>query len=285
MRIVALLIITFICPTAFAQTNPSPESLRKALLLHAPFDGSANATYAKGDKKLFSTQSTKLTDPQPGLKGDVKLVAEDGRFGGCLHYTKKSKWFPFFKGEGNFPMPKEGKSYAGTFSFWMKLDPAKDLAPGFVDPIQITDKKWNDASFFLDFTKENPRQFRLGAYSNYKHWNPKGLKYDDIPDNKRPLGAIKKLPFSQDKWTHVAFTWDKFNTQQKAPAVLWINGKAASKVNWEQQYNWDPKKVGIMLGISYVGHLDDVSVFNRALNEREVQMLFRLPQGVATLHK
>ncbi len=180
-------------------------------------------------------------------------------------------------------MPKDGKPFAGTVSLWMKLDPAKDLPPGFVDPIQITDKKWNDASFFLDFTKENPRQFRLGAYSNYKHWNPKGLKYDDIPDEKRPLAAIKDLPFSREKWTHVAFTWQRFNTRAIGKATLWINGKRTKEVNWPQQYNWDPQKVGIMLGIFYVGHMDDLSVFDRALTEREMKTLFELPKGVASL--
>lgn len=284
LRRLSLLAVLLAQPIlADAQQSEMLIPLRRALLLHAPFDSTPDASFAKGDKKLFSTKSTKLTSPEAGLKGDVKLMADGGRFGGCLHFTKKSAWFPFFKAEGNLPMPTDAKPFAGTVSFWMKLDPVKDLPSGFVDPIQITDKKWNDASFFLDFTKENPRQFRLGAYSNYEHWNPGGLKYEEIPDTKRPLGAINTLPFSRQRWTHVAFSWDKFNTKSMGLATLWINGKRVSKVQRQQQYSWDPKKVGIMLGIRYVGHIDDLSVFGRALTPAEIGMLFKLPEGVQSL--
>ncbi len=277
--IAALIASTLTC-TVHAQTQSAaiPTELQQAMLLHATFDSNLNADFGKGDKKLYTTKSTELTDPVVGLQGtEIVHDKTGGRTGGCLHFTKKSPSFPFFKGEGNVPMPKKGEPFSGTFSFWMKLDPVKDLSPGFVDPIQITDKKWNDASFFLDFTKDNPRQFRLGAYSNYKHWNPKALKYDDIPDSKRPLGAITKLPFSNQKWTHVTFTWDKFNTGKPADAVMYIDGKPAAKVKWDQQYDWDPKKVGIMLGINYGGRIDEVSVFNKALSARELQLLFRSP--------
>ncbi|MFK7817278.1 MAG: LamG domain-containing protein [Planctomycetaceae bacterium] len=277
------LILLLIATPAIAQSDAA--SLKKALVLHAPFDGSANAAFAKGDPVLYSTQSTKRTDAEAGLKGDVKLLADAGRTGGCLHFTKKGKWFPFFKGEGNFSIPEAGKPFAGTVSFWMKLNPAKDLEPGFVDPIQITDKKWNDASFFLDFTKENPRQFRLGCYSNYKFWNPKALKYEEVPDSKRPLGIVKKLSFSNDQWTHVAFTWEDFNTNKPGRAVLYLDGRPAAKVDRPQRFDWNPKDVSIMLGIGYVGKIDDLSVFNRALTEAELQRLFKMPDGVVSLYR
>ena len=280
MRYLILFILT---TPALAQSNTA--ALKEALLLHAPFDDSANANFARGDKKLYSTKSTKLANPVSGLQGDVKLLADGGRTGGCLHYTKKGKWFPFFKGEGNFPMPTDGKPFAGTVSFWMKLDPAKDLEPGFVDPIQITDKKWNDAAFFLDFTKENPRQFRLGCYSNYNFWNPQSQKYDAIPDSKRPLGAVSDLPFSSEQWTHVAFTWDQFNTRSVGHATLWINGKQTNEIDRTQRFTWEPSKVGIMLGIAYVGQIDELSIFNRPLTDGEMRMLFETPDWLGALYK
>ncbi len=65
-----LLILTGVCS---AQSDFA--ALKESLLLHAPFDHAANAAFAKGDKTLFSTQSTKLTNPESGLKGDVKHAA------------------------------------------------------------------------------------------------------------------------------------------------------------------------------------------------------------------
>jgi len=39
----------------------------------------------------------------------------------------------------------------------------------------------------------------------------------------------------------------------------------------------------LVLGASYVGHMDDLSVFNRALNDSEVKQVFELKNGVSDL--
>lgn len=269
--------------TLFAQDEPQ-LALSKTLLLHASFDTGTAAEFALGDRQLYSSKSTKRDSPVTGLRGAVTHVTEGGRLSGCLKFEKKSNWFPFFKGERNFPMPQPGKPFGGTVSFWMKLDPARDLPPGFVDPIQITDKKWNDASFFLDFTKDNPRQFRLGAYSNYKFWNPKAAKYDEIPDSKRPLGALKNLPFARDRWTHLAFTWSDFNTERAGEAKLFVDGKQRAVIRRPQQFNWEPQKVGIMLGIFYVGQIDELTVLSTALPQKDITRLFKQPDFVRSLY-
>ena len=268
--------------STFAQEGPQGR-LRKSVLLYASFDAGADADFAQGDRRLYSSESTRRESNVAGLRGAVEQIVEGGRVGGRLQFNEKSQWFPFFKGEGNFPMPSKGKPFQGTVSLWMKLDPAKDLPAGFVDPIQITDKKWNDASFFLDFTKDNPRQFRLGAYSNYKFWNPKALKYDEIPDAKRPLGALRKLPFSRDRWTHVTFTWSDFNTDKMATATLFIDGRQHAVIQRRQQYDWQPGKVAIMLGIFYVGQIDELAVFSRALSNEDVSWLHKKPELLRSL--
>jgi len=42
--------------------------------------------------------------------------------------------------------------------------------------------------------------------------------------------------------------------------------------------------VQLVLGASYVGHLDDLAVFNRALTDAEVKILNGLKGGVRELH-
>ena len=42
-------------------------------------------------------------------------------------------------------------------------------------------------------------------------------------------------------------------------------------------------KVALVLGAAYVGHLDDLAVFDRALDDAEVQQLFQLPGGASSL--
>jgi hypothetical protein len=53
--------------------------------------------------------------------------------------------------------------------------------------------------------------------------------------------------------------------------------------NWDLTFGWDPASVMLVLGASYVGKMDDLSVFNRALTDAEVKALHALPGGVADL--
>jgi hypothetical protein len=48
---------------------------------------------------------------------------------------------------------------------------------------------------------------------------------------------------------------------------------------------WDPTQVLLVLGAAYVGHMDDLGVFNRALNDTEVKDLFELKKGISELYR
>lgn len=273
------------CALLFAPAvgHAQQSSLGDALLLHASFDKSADADLAKGDARIYTAKSLKREMVQAGLHSDaVSLSGNEGRYGGSLSFTKKSDQIVFFKGAGNLPSPEQ--DFQGSYSFWMRLTPDTDLPPGYVDPLQITDKKWNDASFFVDFTKETPRKFRLGVFSDYKFWNPKDRKWDDIPDDERPLVTVDKPPFSREKWTHVGITFGGFNGKNKdGQATLYLNGEAQGDVRRKQHFTWGKERLAIMLGIYYVGQIDDFAIFDRALNASEMKHVFALPNGIASL--
>lgn len=276
------LALCFLAPLTAAAAEPT---IRDALLLHASFDKKAAADFAKGDAQIYTAKSLKRESVEPGLHGGaVALRSNGGRHGGCLTFKEKTNQIVFFKGAGNLPKVKPG--FQGAFSFWLKLTPDADLPPGYVDPLQITDKKWNDASFFVDFDKELPRTFRLGVFSDFKFWNPKNRKYDDIPDAERPLVPVKKPPFNRDKWTHVGITFRDFNRPGKeGVATLYLNGKSQGDVKRKQHFTWGEEKLAIMLGIYYVGGLDDFAVFDRDLTAAEIQQLYELPNGVKSLKR
>ena len=62
------------------------------------------------------------------------------------------------------------------------------------------------------------------------------------------------------------------------------NGKLQGTIeNWDLKLGWDPTQVLLVLGASYVGHMDDLAVFNRALTAGEVQRLYELKRGVSEL--
>ena len=97
----------------------------------------------------------------------------------------------------------------------------------------------------------------------------------------------KSNPFSKDKWTHVAFTWKKFNTGKKdGVATLYLNGKNEGSITgWNQQFSWSGKPHRILIGLYYMGLFDDLACFNRALTDKEIKRLHARPTSLAKLLK
>ena len=110
------------------------RSLSRALTLHASFDKGLDADFARGDKTCYVQQGKKLVHGRSPNE-DVKLAADAGRFGGALHFTKKNTYRPSFKDAG--VLGYNDKSWNATVSVWLRLNPDKDLEPGYCDPVQI----------------------------------------------------------------------------------------------------------------------------------------------------
>lgn len=246
------------------------NSLKSALTFYASFDKGLDADIAMGDNRLFT-----LLDKTPKegnhTENLTRLAKGKGISGGALLFTKRNAKWLFYDGLKNFSFDK--KNWSGAVSFWLKVDPINELDAGYVDPIQITPNTWNDASFFVDFNKEgNPRSFRLGAFADKNIWNPDNK---DIPEPQRPLVPAKSNPFSKDKWTHVVFTWERFNTNKKnGIASLYLNGKKEGSITeWNQQYSWSGKPHRILIGLYYMGLFDELACFNRALSSKEIERI------------
>ncbi len=248
--------------------------LKKDLTLFATFDGSTNASIALGDKSIYSAPSYKEQDAaKPGLNiPDVQLARGEGRRGDALRFTKKNTRALFYRTQGNLGF--DPKNWTGAISFWLNLDPEQDLEPGFCDPIQITDKAYNDSAIWVDFTKgERPRHFRLGVFGELKLWNPRNLPADKNPDFAKRLVVVEKHPFARGKWTHVAITWSGLGGG-RGSASLYVDGKPRGIAeNIKEPFAWDPARGALRLGVNYVGLLDEVAVFRRALNSAEIQSL------------
>ncbi|MEE2943398.1 MAG: LamG-like jellyroll fold domain-containing protein [Verrucomicrobiota bacterium] len=255
-------------------------SLKKDLTFYASFDKGTDANLSKGDKRLYT-----LVDKQSKVGNHTdnmtRLAKGKGVIGDALLFTKRNAKWLFYDGAKNFEFKK--KDWSGTLSFWMKVDPINELDPGYVDPIQVTPFTWNNASFFVDFDKGgNPRSFRLGAFADKPVWNPENK---DVPESQRPLVQAKSNPFSKEKWTHVAFTWERFNTGKKdGMSTLYLNGKKEGSITgWNQQFSWADKPHRILIGLNYMGLFDDLACFNRALSEKELHSIYTDKSALANL--
>lgn len=274
------LLTTSLLPFTVAAQNTA--ALKQALTFHASFDKGFDADFSRGEKGALAR--TKQGTVPLAANEELQLVP-GGRFGGGLHFTKKGSTQPRFKGAG--VLGYNDKNWSATVSVWLRLDPDKDLAPGYCDPLQIVGDDTKKGFIFLEWSKdETPREFRFAIRPKIELWNPNGLDWAKMTDVQRPAVNLRRAPFSREAWTHAVFTLENVNDKAKKPVgKLWLNGKLVGKIeNWDLTLGWNPDAVALVLGASYVGHLDDLAVFNRALTDAEVKQLHGLKNGVRELH-
>ncbi|MBM3996221.1 MAG: steryl acetyl hydrolase [Planctomycetes bacterium] len=264
-----------------AQDN---AALAKTLTLYASFDKGLDADYSRGDKQCYVQQGAKLVLAK--ANDEAKIVADAGRFGGALHFPKKGTTRPSFKDGG--VLGYNDKSWSASVSAWMKIDPDKDLEPGYCDPIQIIGDDTKRGYIFMEWSKdEKPRLFRYAIRPLFHIWNPKNQAWHEIAADKKPMVEVAQAPFARDKWTHTVFTLENINDKAKsAVGRLYINGKLQGSIEkWDMKFAWDPAKVLLVLGANYVGYMDDLAVFDRALTEAEVQRVYGLKKGIRELYR
>lgn len=259
-----------------AVSGMAAESLKSSLLLYASFDNGIDADFAAGDSKIYSSPSSSRSRAAEGLPEENLVLhsKEAGRFGPGLRFTKKMKPVVFFQGEKN--LGYNTNSWSGSCSFWLRLDPDKDLEPGYCDPLQFVAQAWGEGNMFVEFSKDHtPRHFRYAILSVTKHWNPNNRGWEEIPEAERPMVPVHKAPFGRDRWTHVVFTFSNINSGQKnSLGKLYLDGKSAGSFGGrEHVFNWDVTKSALTIGLNYIGDFDDLAVFNRALTGREVQAI------------
>lgn len=262
--------------------NTISPSLREALTFYASFDSGIHADFALGDSLMYTVANRKALDSsRVGLhKPDISLQEGKGKYGNGLQFTERSKGYIYYPSAGNIAYSRE--NWNGAISFWLSLDPATDLEPGFCDPVQITDVSYNDAAIWVDFTENNPRDFRLGVIGDRNIWNPEGLEEEDelfLPQ----LVPVNNPPFAKGEWTHILINFSGLNTE-KGKASLYINGELKGvRGDIANPFTWELDKSNIFLGLSYIGLMDDLSIFNRELTTREIKTLYSFENGVQTI--
>jgi hypothetical protein len=271
---------------AEADAEADQAAVAEALTLHASFDHTPAADFALGDPQLYTAPSwNEVDEAAVGLgDSDVQIVPDMGRFGHALHFTQKNTSAIFFRAEDKVAYAED--DWSGTISFWLSLSPDQDLAPGYCDPIQVTDESYDDAAIWVDFTNTDPRQFRLGVFGDLESWNPEDLSSDDHPGFAENLVVVDEPPFQGGEWTHVVITHSGLNSQNGGSARLYLDGQLQGTIQEIlEPFSWDLPRAQIRLGVNYVGLFDELALFDRPLTQAEVTLLHGLENGVASLHQ
>lgn len=258
------------------------EKLKESLTFYSSFDQGLTADFSKGDGLLYSAPAAKqdsLATPNL-LPAETAMAQRQGVFGNALEYKRKGQPVIFYQAKDNISYREQ--NWSGTVSLWLSLDPENDLAPGFTDPIQITDESYDDAALWVDFSDKNPRDFRMGVFGDIIEWNPEKIRPDKNPAFSGRLVVAEDRPFAQGRWTHVVITFENLNSSEGA-ATFYIDGKAQGTRAISESFDWDIEQARIFLGINYIGLLDEVSLYDRALLGAEVLHLNQLTHGVKEL--
>jgi hypothetical protein len=266
-----------------AATCLADDGLRRGLTFHAPFDGGFDAASSADDPACRVRAGGKMVSPTPGPE---MRLATDGKFGACLVFPKKGTVRPEYAASRSLAYGTT--DWSATVSVWLRLDPDKDLEPGYCDPVQIVGDDVKKGFIFLEWSKDHaPRHFRFAVRPIYHLWNPDAVGWEQIPDERRPMVKMEQAPFRRDRWTHVVFVLDHLNDHAAPPrARLHVDGKPVGVIQGHDlTFGWDPAAIRLVLGAAYVGSMDDLAVWNRALTAEEIARLHALPGGVETLRR
>ena len=266
-----------------AATCLADDGLRRGLTFHAPFDAGFDAASSADDPACRVRAGGKMVSPTPGPE---MRLATDGKFGACLVFPKKGTVRPEYAASRSLAYGTT--DWSATVSVWLRLDPDKDLEPGYCDPVQIVGDDVKKGFIFLEWSKDHaPRHFRFAVRPIYHLWNPDAVGWEQIPDERRPMVKMEQAPFRRDRWTHVVFVLDHLNDHAAPPrARLHVDGKPVGVIQGHDlTFGWDPAAIRLVLGAAYVGSMDDLAVWNRALTAEEIARLHALPGGVETLRR
>jgi len=273
--------------TVHAQNSARDESaLRKAVTFYASFDETVAGDFGGGRLEL-RTRSGKPQDKdtwvyRDGFPKDVFRIAKGkGIAGGALEAVDvlPDNGRIFFPAKGNLAFKKGG--WGGAVSMWINTDPNKLLKTTFCDPIQITQKGANNGGLWVDFNNAKPRDLRMGVFPAV----PEGEKGLAESDAHAPMVCVPAVKMKEGEWHHVVLSWENLDTgKANARAVLYIDAKQIGAVeNRAIAMDWDIDKTGIYVAVNYIGLLDELAIFNRALSVEEVMQLQRQPGMVGDM--
>ena len=259
-----------------AATCLADDGLRRGLTFHAPFDGGFDAASSADDPACRVRAGGKMVSPTPGPE---MRLATDGKFGACLVFPKKGTVRPEYAASRSLAYGTT--DWSATVSVWLRLDPDKDLEPGYCDPVQIVGDDVKKGFIFLEWSKDHaPRHFRFAVRPIYHLWNPDAVGWEQIPDERRPMVKMEQAPFRRDRWTHVVFTYHRLNSGKAAVGELYLDGRPQGAIrDWDLTFGWQASKVQLVLAAAYVGHLDDLAAFDRALTAEELTKFHSLAKA------
>jgi len=265
--------------------------LLKAVTLYASFDTSVTGDFGGGDLSP-STRYNHKTEKgafvfEKGFPAKAfRIVPNKGISGGALEAVDvlPDNGRIFFPAKGNIAYQKGG--WSGTLSVWINHDPDTQLKTGFCDPVQITQKGAGNGAIWFDYNDAKPnRNLRMGTFPAVTQNRP---AIQESREAFSPMVWVDSPGFQVGDWHHVALVWRNFDTgKNDASANLYIDGKVSGEIkkDYPIAMDWDLDKAGIYIAVNYIGLMDELALFNRALTAEEIGILRSRPALLSKLKR
>ncbi|MEO9485481.1 MAG: LamG-like jellyroll fold domain-containing protein [Ekhidna sp.] len=271
----------------FSCQSDSNSELKNALTFYVSFDSGTTADFALGDAYIYTANSSYINSSrvlegiQVGMNNDDhQIVKGKGQFGDAFQFGNTSSQVIFYKSKDNIAY--DPQNWSGTISFWLSVDPSTDL-DGYTDPIQITDTNFNDASIWVDFTDEDPPNFRLGVIGDKNAWTLDTLNSSVKAVFDKRLVTVETPPFTKSTWTHILISYDGLGTENSL-ASLYLNGEKVGTISGiGDPFTWELEKSNIFLGLNFRGLMDDMAIFNKPLTDNQAMEVYQLKGGIKSI--
>jgi hypothetical protein len=281
MKIALCLTFAFLSLAAVSQTDDSVH-IDSHLSLLSTLDDTADVNIFGADNDagwIYTAESTKRAKVLMNNRCPTVSIAKgDGKFGDSLQFKDKTKDVLFYQLSPNLEEPQ--RNWGGTVSLWLKPNLEK-LGKEDCYPVQITDGDWNHGGFFVRFPAKRPATFEFGTVSKLNAAQAADSP-DDVTKDQLAVTVIDSSRFVNGEWTMVTFTFEDVNPrgQEKSVAKIYLNEKLEGEIRQPLHIKWmepgTPKteqNAAIFLGINYVGGVDDLRIYERALSQPRLQKL------------
>jgi len=225
------------------------DNLAASMAFYASFEDGMDAAYARDDRRIYSAPSYDALDERgPWYWGqDVKLAYDSGISGHALGFTGGLTQALFYTGAANTPWAD-----GGALSVW--LQPA-DFSGA---PLTVTGDDPLAPAAAIDLSSD-PMQLAVRAIQGE--------------------GAAEPPP---GDWLHVVISIA--GGASGGQVTVYVNGEEATSFDLvDPDHAWDAARSAMRLGVNYVGLIDELATFDRALNADEVRLLNETPNLPASL--
>ena len=230
-------------------SGPDPQQtideLAPSLAFYASFEDGMDAAYARDDRRIYSAPSYDALDERgPWYWGqDVALAYDSGVSGHALGFTGVLAQALFYTGDANTPW-----SEGGAISVWLQ---PREFSGA---PLALTGADPLAPAAAIDLSS-GPMQLVVRAIQ----------------------GEGTAVP-PEGTWLHIVISISG------GEVTVSLNGEESMTFDLaDPELAWDAARSTIRLGVNYVGLIDELAAFDRALTPAEVRLLHETPNLPASL--